>query len=561
MGETGPCGPCSEIHYDRIGGRNAAKLVNADDPDVLEIWNLVFIQYNREADRSLRSLPNKHVDTGMGFERLVSVLQDKRSNYDTDVFQPLFERIQAMTGARPYAGKLGDEDEGGIDMAYRVVADHVRTLTFALSDNGVPSNVGRGYVLRRILRRGARYVRNKFNVPIGHFFSDLSPTLVAQLGAAFPELADSMKQASVKHLLDKEESAFSVTLDRGERQFQQYVAAAQSEGRTSLHGRDVWRLYDTYGFPVDLTELMARELDLAIDAAEFEAAQLASKEASKGAGKQESDRQAVKLDVHDTDLLRKLPGVSRTRDEAKYGAAGTPGKVVAIYTGQPGGFPSSSEGLRGSRFGVVLDETCFYAESGGQVCDTGVLAAGKTTFRVDEVKAYGSYVLHVGELDGEHGELRVGDEVTATYDEDRRWPIRNNHTGTHILNLALREVLGAGRDQKGSLVAPDRLRFDFTQDGAIPHDKLTAVEGVCNGWVKRDVEVYSKELPLEAAYAIPGLRAVFGEAYPDPVRVVAVGTAVDEIAANIENERWREYSVEFCGGTCVTLVSGAREDA
>lgn len=546
MGETGPCGPCSEIHYDRIGGRNAAKLVNADDPDVLEIWNLVFIQFNREADRSLRPLPAKHVDTGMGFERLVSVLQDKRSNYDTDVFAPLFARIQEMTGARPYAGKLGDADEGGIDMAYRVVADHVRTLTFALSDNGVPSNVGRGYVLRRILRRGARYVRNKFNAPIGHFFSDLSPTLTAQLGDAFPELTKTTSQHAVKQLLDKEESAFALTLDRGEREFQKFADAAQSSGSKVLNGKDVWRLYDTYGFPVDLTELMAEELRLGINQTEFEAAQAASKEASRGAGKQTSDAQAVKLDVHDTDRLRQLPGVERTRDDAKYGPGGTTGRVVALYG--CGDFPSSSDSLRGQRFGVVLDQTCFYAESGGQVCDTGsITVKGGADFRVDEVKAYGGYVLHVGEL--LDGELRVGDKVHCAYDEDRRWPTRNNHTGTHILNLALREVLGPGRDQKGSLVAPDRLRFDFTQDGAIPHEQLTKVEAVCNEWVAKDVGVFAKELPLKLGYDIPGLRAVFGEAYPDPVRVVSVGAPVDDIERHLSDPKWQGFSVEFCGGT------------
>lgn len=186
MGASGPCGPCSEIHYDRIGGRNAASLVNQDDPNVLEVWNLVFMQYNREIDGSLKELPNKHIDTGMGFERLVSVLQDKPSNYDTDVFTPLFNKIRELTGAREYTGKLGAEDVDGIDTAYRVVADHVRTLTFALSDGGIPSNTGRGYVLRRIARRGARYIRKKFGVPIGTFFSSLMPTLVDQMVSTFP---------------------------------------------------------------------------------------------------------------------------------------------------------------------------------------------------------------------------------------------------------------------------------------------------------------------------------------------------------------------------------------
>ncbi|KAG8966795.1 Alanine--tRNA ligase, partial [Tulasnella sp. 427] len=221
MGATGPCGPCSEIHYDRIGGRNAAHLVNKDDPNVLEIWNNVFIQFNREDDGSLKTLPAKHVDTGMGFERLVSVLQDKSSNYDTDVFAPIFAKIQEITGARPYSGKFGAEDEGEIDTAYRVIADHVRTLTFALADGGVPNKDGRGYVLRRILRRGARYARKKFGVPIGSFFSSLVPVVVEQLGDFFPELKKN--QADLKEILDEEELSFARTLDRGEKLFDTYA--------------------------------------------------------------------------------------------------------------------------------------------------------------------------------------------------------------------------------------------------------------------------------------------------------------------------------------------------
>src|ERR1700760_3778785 len=287
MGEQGPCGPCSEVHYDRIGGRNAASLVNQDDPNVIEsmemerniryiananfnlVWNNVFIAFNREADRSLRPLPNKHVDTGMGFERLVSILQDKSSNYDTDVFMPLFKTIQEITGARSYEGKFGAEDADGVDTAYRVVADHVRLTTFAIADGGIPNNEGRGYVVRRVLRRGARYARKYFNVEIGNFFSQIVPALVEQMGDMFPEI--KKKEEDVKEILDEEELSFAKTLDRGERQFEHYAQQSKERGLKSLHGADVWRLYDTFGFPVDLTRLMAEERGLSIDDNEFEA--------------------------------------------------------------------------------------------------------------------------------------------------------------------------------------------------------------------------------------------------------------------------------------------------
>src|SRR5882762_2791873 len=282
----------SEIHFDRIGNRNAAHLVNQDDPDVLEIWNNVFIQFNREDDGSLRPLPAKHVDTGMGFERLVSVVQDRRSNYDTDVFTPIFQKIQEISGARPYQGKFGEEDADGTDTAYRVVADHIRTLAFSLSDGGVPNNVGRGYVLRRILRRGSRYARKKLGVPIGSFFSSLLPVVVEQMviliyfrsdhlltillkGDVFPELTKNV--GGIREILDEEEESFSRTLDRGERLFDQYATKARQQGATELSGKDVWRLYDTYGFPVDLTRLMAEELALGVNEEQFEQAQLLSK--------------------------------------------------------------------------------------------------------------------------------------------------------------------------------------------------------------------------------------------------------------------------------------------
>lgn len=314
MGPTGPCGPCSEIHYDRIGGRNAAHLVNQDDPDVLEIWNIVFMAYNREPDRSLRDLPAKHIDTGMGFERLVSVLQDVRSNYDTDVFLPLFDKIQQLTQAPTYSGKLGKEDQGEIDTAYRVVADHIRTLAFAIADGGRPDKIGQGYVLRRILRRGCRYVRKKFNVPIGSFFSQLLPVLVNQMADVFPELRE--QQQVIADILDEEEHAFAKTLDRGEIRFEQYARAALESESKVLDGAKVWQLYDTFGFPEDLTQIMAEERGLTIDQAQFEAAQEKSREASR-LGVKVLDQELVKLDVHDIAKLHDL-SIPQTNDSFKY---------------------------------------------------------------------------------------------------------------------------------------------------------------------------------------------------------------------------------------------------
>ncbi|KAF9344524.1 Alanine--tRNA ligase, partial [Mortierella sp. NVP85] len=318
MGEQGPCGPCSEIHYDRIGGRDVPELVNQDDPNVIEVWNLVFMAFNREADGSLRPLPNKHIDTGMGFERLVSILQDKKSNYDTDIFQPIFRAIQNVTGARPYTGLLGAEDKDGIDMAYRVIADHVRTLTFSISDGGVPSNEGRGYVLRRILRRGSRYARRKFGVQIGTFFSSLVDTVVAEFGDAFPEIRSRVDD--VKEILNEEEEAFSRTLDRGEKLFDGYLQKAIESKASNLSGADVWRLYDTYGFPVDLTRLMAEENGVSVDEEEFSKQQEAAKALSRaGKGSGAGAGEVVAFDVHDIAAVEaKKDTVPKTDDSFKY---------------------------------------------------------------------------------------------------------------------------------------------------------------------------------------------------------------------------------------------------
>ncbi|CAI2177826.1 19706_t:CDS:10 [Funneliformis geosporum] len=548
MGEIGPCGPCSEIHFDRIGGRDASHLVNKDDPSVLEIWNLVFIQFNRESDGLLRSLPSKHVDTGMGLERVVSCLQNKFSNYDTDIFSPLFNKIQELTGARPYSGKLGADDTDGLDMAYRVIADHVRTLTFAITDGGVPSNEGRGYVLRRILRRGARYARKKFNVQIGHFFSSLVDTVVNEMGVAFPEI--TQRVTDVKEILDEEEESFSRTLDRGEKLFDTYLQKAKQANAGLLPGTDVWRLYDTYGFPVDLTRLMAEENGLGVDDQEFireqERAKALSRNARSSGG---NDQVVVALDMHDLAKIEVEKIISTTDDSFKYQSGNINATIKAIYYNHT--FLQSSNDIPSDKsFGILLDRTNFYAEQGGQTYDTGSITIdGQAEFVVENVQVFGGYVLHIGYL--KYGNLNVDNEIVATYDELRRWPLRNNHTATHILNYALREVLGNSIDQKGSLVAPEKLRFDFSFKKGVANNELSKIESISNEFIKKNHKVYSKDLPLPTAKAIHGLRAVFGEVYPDPVRVVSIGYDVKDIVTDVSNPKWGETSIEFCGGTHV----------
>lgn len=542
MGDQGPCGPCSEIHYDRIGGRNASSLVNMDDPNVLEIWNIVFIQYNREADASLKPLPNKHIDTGMGFERLVSILQDRSSNYDTDVFGPIFEKIREITGIRPYTGKFGDDDFDGIDTAYRVIADHVRTLTFAICDGGIPNNEGRGYVLRRILRRGARYVRKYMNYPIGSFFQQLVDVVIEENSHIFPELKKGSED--LKEILVEEEVSFAKTLERGEKLFEKYAIICSKTPEQTLPGNIVWRLYDTYGFPVDLTRLMAEEASLKIDEEGFEQAKAASREASKASNSKGASN-TIKLNVHALSELDSNDAVKPTDDSFKYASDNTTSKIVALFDGSQF-VDSISEA--GQQYGIILDKTPFYAEQGGQEYDTGSLVIdGSAEFNVHNVQQYAGYVLHVGTL--AEGTLKLHDELIAAYNELRRWPIRNNHTGTHVLNLALREVLGDGVEQKGSLVAPEKLRFDFSFKQALSQKELEKVETHVNENIKANKAVFAKEVPLNEAREINGVRAVFGETYPDPVRVVSIGVTVEELLKDPKNNDWHKLSIEFCGGT------------
>ncbi|KAI1488003.1 tRNA synthetases class II (A)-domain-containing protein [Biscogniauxia mediterranea] len=545
MGDQGPCGPCSEVHYDKVGGRNAAHLVNQDDPLVVEIWNNVFIQFNREQDKSLRSLPAKHVDTGMGFERLVSALQDKTSNYATDIFTPLFDKIQEVTGARPYTDKYGKDDEDGIDTAYRVIADHIRLLTFSISDGAVPNNEGRGYVVRRVLRRGSRYARKYFNAEIGSFFSKILPALVEQMGEQFPEIVK--KQQDVKEILDEEEEAFARTLDRGERQFEKYAAQALNKGTKKLSGADVWRLYDTFGFPEDLTKLMAEERGLETDEEEIAIAREKAREASKVV--KGAVQTFAKLNVHQIAELKDTLQLPLPNDEPKFFKGDTTGKVQLIYTGTD--FVKSTKDLPpNTPFGLLLDKTNFYAEQGGQVADTGrIVIDDVAEFEVQDVQQFGGYIVHNGYL--KYGELKAGDEVICEYDELRRQPIRNNHTGTHILNHSLREVLGDDIIQKGSLVDQDKLRFDFSYKSGVTIPELKKIEHLSNEYIRQNCKIYSKDVELDMARKINGVRAVFGETYPNPVRVVSVGIDVDMLLETPENPEWRKVSVEFCGGTHV----------
>ncbi|KAK3945436.1 alanine--tRNA ligase [Diplogelasinospora grovesii] len=545
MGDQGPCGPCSEIHYDKVGGRNAAHLVNMDDPLVVEVWNNVFIQFDRQKDKSLKSLPAKHVDTGMGFERLVSALQDKTSNYATDIFTPLFDKIREVTGARQYTDKYGKDDVDGIDTAYRVVADHIRLLSFAIADGAAPNNVGRGYVVRRVLRRGVRYARKYFQADIGSFFSKILPALMEQMGGQFPEL--KKKQDDIKEILDEEEVAFAQTLDRGEKQFEKYAAIAIREGEKKLSGADVWRLYDTFGFPEDLTKLMAEERGLTIDEAEVEVAREKAREASKAV--KEAVQTFPKLNVHQIAELETSIKIPRPDSEPKYVKGDCKGKVQLIFTGNE--FRKTSKELPPKTpLGLLLDRTNFYAESGGQVADTGrIMIDGVAEFKVLDVQEYGGYIVHNGYL--EYGELTAGDDVICEYDELRRQPIRNNHTGTHILNHSLREVLGDEVNQKGSLVDQDKLRFDFSHKSQVTLDEIRKIEDMSNKYIQQNFKTYSKDVDLDLAREIEGVRAVFGETYPNPVRVVSIGIEVDELLKNPKNPEWRKVSVEFCGGTHV----------
>jgi len=564
MGSVGPCGPCSELHYDRLGNRDAAALVNADDPDVIEIWNLVFMQNYRETDGSLSPLPNCHIDTGMGLERVTSVLQDKRSNYDTDIFGPLLTAVHEQVGGLPYQGLIGPEDPSLRDTAYRVIVDHARTLTLAVADGAVPSSEGRGYVLRRILRRAVRYGRQKLDAPPG-FFNRLVPKVVECLSPAYPDLSGAVCER-VQAILGEEEVAFDRTVESGMQFFEGLKKELAERGAATVPGDQVFLLYDSLGFPVDLTEQMAEEAGLKVDIAGFEAAMEQQKERSREA---QREQQALEQGMRPLQLVAEQTawlgdqGIAVTEDVQKYDWDVRPAaKVEAIFSEK--GFVQSTKELLDTdtktSIGIILDKTAFYAEAGGQVGDVGVLASdsGEPVLDVKVVQVFGGYVLHSGLRPVQ--ELRVGDEVFCDVDYTHRRCVAPNHTMTHVLNWALREVLGDGVDQRGSLVTAERLRFDFSYDASsgVATADLQRIEDSVKEVISQRLPVTFQEAPLAQAQAIPGLRAVAGEAYPDPVRVVTVGAgAVSELLASPEDAAWQQQSVEFCGGTHISNTSEA----
>ena len=500
MGETGPCGPCSEIHYDLTPKGNAnASLVNADNPEVIEIWNLVFIQYNRRSDGSLDDLAAKHVDTGMGFERICSVLQQKVSNYDTDIFTPLIEKVAELSG-RSYNG-----DDA---IAMRVIADHIRTLSIAISDGVLPSNDGRGYVLRRLLRRAVRYGRNLgFKQP---FLCDLFPTLEVQLGKIFPELVNQ-RDTIIRALMNEEES-FSKTLDRGITRFEK-VSSSLSDG-SDFPGEEAFSLYDTYGFPFDLTSLMASEKGLCIDEKVF--TKLMEEQRVRARASRDTGSQNAQMD-----LISDLVANNIQCEFLGYHKTFCDTEILAVLDSGA----------------LVLKETPFYPEGGGQQGDRGELKGPNFAFEVtDTQKPSEGIIIHIGQV--LYGSPEVGMKVMAGIDRYRRGQMRRNHTATHLLNAALRNIVDSSIKQAGSLVSAERLRFDFNYFEAIPIEELQQIEQVVNHEIMKNTAVETREMALADVQNNPRIQAVFDDKYGDRVRVVGVG----------------DFSQELCGGTHVQFT-------
>lgn len=502
MGDTGPCGPCSEIHFDSRpdAERKAvegATLVNADHAQVIEIWNNVFMEFQRKADGSLEKLPAQHVDTGMGFERLVRVMQQKTSNYDTDIFMPLINTIEKLTNTK-YGGSDSKQD-----IATRVLSDHIRTISFAIADGQLPSNTGAGYVIRRILRRAARYYYSFLNMK-EPLLCKMVDTLAKEMGEFFPELRK--QQQLITTVIEQEEQSFLRTLALGIARFEDY--ASKNKGKT-IDGFFAFELFDTYGFPIDLTQLLARELNVAVDMEAFNKHLKEQKDRS---------RAATAIDTDDWVELKK----NATSAFVGYEKVESDANIIRYRRIKAKGKES---------YQLVLDTTPFYAESGGQVGDTGTLDSVNDSVRVLDTKKENGVIVHFVE--------KLPEDVNKTFraivDLKKRRNTEGHHSATHLLHAALRKVLGTHVEQKGSLVNDEYLRFDFSHFQKVTEDEIAEIEKIVNAKVREDVASDIREMPIEDAKK-KGAMALFGEKYGDVVRVVTFDP---------------NYSVELCGGTHV----------
>jgi len=518
MGSTGPCGPCTEIHYDSTPDKSGAKLVNKGSDQCIEIWNNVFIQFNRNEDQSLTPLPAQHVDTGMGFERIVKVLQGKSSNYDTDVFTPIFDAIRDVTIAPVYGGKLDSVQ----DTAYRVIGDHIRTLTFSLTDGGVPSNIGRGSVIRSVLRRAELFGWLGFGMR-EPFLHKLVSTVVANFGGPFPELVRNPEK--VRSIIYEEESSFLRTIERGLKLYHEAATRAKASGGM-ISAKDAFDLHTEQGFFLDITMKLATDDGLTVDKAGYDMLITDFKKIS-GQGHKPVVVTALKGNLPSTD------------DSPKYESDTITTKVIGWVTDNTV-IREGSIGL-GEKVALLVDRTNFYGEQGGQVGDSGLIrTADGADFDVENTLRFGESTLHVGSLT--QGRMDVGDEVELVQATKRRIDVMRNHTATHLLNLGLRTILGGDVQQKGSLVDADKTRFDFSHDRPLSSEETRQIEAFVNTQISQDRPVIAVTMPLADAKKIHGVRAVFGEKYPDPVRVVLIGPTTAE-EANLDD------SVEFCGGT------------
>ncbi|XP_059557537.1 alanine--tRNA ligase, mitochondrial isoform X2 [Myotis daubentonii] len=557
MGDTGPCGPCTEIHYDLAGGMGA--------PQLVELWNLVFMQHNREADGSLQPLPQRHVDTGMGLERLVAVLQGRRSTYDTDLFSPLLNAIHQGCGAPPYLGRVGAADEGRTDTAYRVVADHIRTLSVCIADGVSPGMSGAPLVLRRILRRAVRFSTEVLRAPPG-FLGSLVPVVVETLpcyllqGDTYPELQKS--SAQIANLVSEDEAAFLASLQRGRRIIDRTLRRL---GPSDVFPADVaWSLSMSgdLGLPLDLVELMLEEKGVQLDSAGL--ARLAEEEAQHRARQAEpAEDQGLRLSIHALGELQRR-GLPPTDDSPKYNYCLRPSggyefgtceaQVLQLYTEDGTAVASVGEG---QRCGILLDRTNFYAEQGGQASDRGYLVrVGQqdVLFPVARAQVCGGFILHEAVAPEC---LKVGDAVQLHVDKSWRLGCMEKHTAIHLLNWALRQALGPGTEQRGSHLSPERLRFDVATQAPLTPEQLQAVESTVQKAVRQDEAVYMEEVALAHTAHVPGLRCL-DEVYPDPVRVVSVGVPVAQ-ALDPASQAALQTSVELCCGTHL-LRTGAVGD-